>query len=51
MCNAYFETIFNWKIEYIQKIAKYYKVDVINFHDDYGAADRMFMNHCHASLC
>ncbi len=42
-CNAYFETLLNWKIEYIKKIAKYYQVDVINFHDDYGAADRMFM--------
>ncbi len=42
-CNAYFETLFNWKIEYIKKIAEYYDVDVINFHDDYGAADRMFM--------
>ncbi len=43
-CNAYFETMFNWKIEYIKKIAQYYDVDVINFHDDYGAADRMFMS-------
>lgn len=43
-CYDFFEAMFNWKIEYIQKIKQYYEVDVINFHDDYGAADRMFMN-------
>lgn len=43
-CSAYFETLFNWKVEYIRKIRQYYDMDVINFHDDYGAADRMFMN-------
>ncbi len=40
---AYMKAAFDWKIKYVQKIAKYYDVDVINEHDDYGAADRMFM--------
>lgn len=43
-CSAYFETLFNWKIEYLKKIKQYYDIDIINFHDDYGAADRMSMN-------
>lgn len=43
-CKEYFKTMFDWKIEYIKKIARYYDMDVINFHDDYGTADRMFMN-------
>lgn len=43
-CDAFFEAMFNWKIAYIKKIKQYYDIDVINFHDDYGAADRMFMN-------
>jgi hypothetical protein len=42
-CYAYFKAVADWKVEYFKKIAKYYKVDVINAHDDYGAADRMFM--------
>lgn len=42
-CEAYFKTMFDWKIKYIKKIAKYYKMDVINAHDDYGTADRMMM--------
>lgn len=42
-CDAYFEAAFNWKIEYMKKIHQYYDVDVVNCHDDYGAADRMFM--------
>lgn len=43
-CYEYFKAIADWKIEYFKKIAKYYKVDVINAHDDYGAVDRMFMS-------
>lgn len=43
-CQEYFKAMFDWKIEYIKKIAQYYDMDVINFHDDYGTADRMFMN-------
>lgn len=43
-CEAYFEAVFNWKIEYVKRIGRYYDIDVINAHDDYGTADRMFMN-------
>lgn len=42
-CYEYFKAMADWKITYFKKIAKYYKVDVINAHDDYGTADRMFM--------
>lgn len=43
-CKEYFHAVADWKIEYFKKIAKYYKVDVINAHDDYGSNDRMFMS-------
>jgi hypothetical protein len=43
-CYEYFKAIADWKIEYFKKIAKHYKVDVINAHDDYGSKDRMFMS-------
>ncbi|WKY48182.1 uroporphyrinogen decarboxylase family protein [Eubacteriaceae bacterium ES3] len=43
-CYEYFKAVADWKIEYFKKIAKYYKVDVINGHDDYGSKDRMFMS-------
>lgn len=43
-CGAFFSTMADWKIKYIKKIAKHYKVDVINAHDDYGSNDRMFMS-------
>lgn len=42
-CYEFFGAIADWKIKYFKKIKKYYKVDVINAHDDYGSADRMFM--------
>lgn len=37
---------FLWRrgVKYYEKIAKYYKADIINQHDDYGANDRMFMS-------
>lgn len=43
-CAEYFHAVADWKIEYIKKIAQYYDIDVINFHDDYGAKDRLFMS-------
>lgn len=43
-CYEYIKAIEDWEIEYFKKIAKYYNVDVINAHDDYGARDRMFMS-------
>jgi hypothetical protein len=43
-CYEYFKAAADWKIAYFKKIAKYYKVDVINAHDDYGSADRLFMS-------
>lgn len=43
-CHEYFKAMADWKIKYFKKIAKYYDVDVINAHDDYGSNDRMFMS-------
>ena len=43
-CKAYFHAIADYKIAYFKKIAKYYKVDIINAHDDYGTNDRLFMS-------
>jgi hypothetical protein len=43
-CKEYFHAMADWKIAYFRKIAKYYKADIINAHDDYGANDRMFMS-------
>ncbi|MDR1902126.1 MAG: hypothetical protein LBQ88_07605 [Treponema sp.] len=42
-CSEFFGAVADYKIKYFRKIAKYYKVDVINAHDDYGMNDRMFM--------
>lgn len=42
-CAAFFSAIADYKIAEIQKIAKYYPVDVINAHDDYGMANGLFM--------
>ena len=42
-CKAFFHAIADYKIAYFNKIAKYYPVDVINAHDDYGTGDRLFM--------
>ena len=43
-CKEYFHAMADYKIAYFKKIAQYYKVDVINAHDDYGTNDRLFMN-------
>lgn len=43
-CHEYFKAMADWKIKYFKKIAKYYDVDIINAHDDYGSNDRMFMS-------
>lgn len=43
-CKAYFHAMADFKIAYFDKIAKYYKVDVINAHDDYGSSNRLFMS-------
>ncbi|SDI53395.1 uroporphyrinogen decarboxylase family protein [Desulfosporosinus hippei] len=43
-CREYFKAMADWKIEYLKKIGKYYDLDVIMFHDDYGTNDRMFMS-------
>ncbi len=43
-CKGFFQAMADYKIAYINKIAKYYKVDVINAHDDYGTSDRLFMS-------
>ena len=43
-CFQFFSAMADYKIEFFKKIAKYYPVDVINAHDDYGASDRMFMS-------
>lgn len=43
-CEAYFSAMADFKIKYFEKIAKYYKMDVINAHDDYGSNDRLFMS-------
>lgn len=42
-CKEFFKAMADYKIAYIKKIAKYYKVDVIEAHDDYGTNDRLFM--------
>lgn len=38
------ETITDYKVKLIGIIGKYYKPDVLCFHDDYGANDRMLMS-------
>lgn len=43
-CYEFFGAVADYKIEYFKKIAANYPVDVIAAHDDYGAADRMFMS-------
>ena len=43
-CKEYFHAMADYKIAYIKKIAKYYKVDVIMAHDDYGTNDGLFMS-------
>lgn len=43
-CDAFFGAVADFKIKYIEKIAKYYDMDVINAHDDYGTKDRMLMS-------
>lgn len=43
-CFEFFSAVADHKIKYFKKIKEYYPVDVINAHDDYGTADRMFMS-------
>lgn len=43
-CADYFRAIAEWKAQYFHKVATYYPVDVINSHDDYGSANRLFMS-------
>ena len=43
-CREYFHAMADWKIEYFKKIGKYYDMDILNAHDDYGSNDRMFMS-------
>ncbi len=43
-CSEFFSAMADYKIKYFEKIAKYYNVDVINAHDDYGSNDRLFMS-------
>ena len=39
----FISAVADYKCAYFHKIATYYKADGINAHDDYGAADRLFM--------
>lgn len=43
-CYDFFGAMADYKIKYFEKIHQYYKVDIINAHDDFGANDRMFMS-------
>lgn len=43
-CEALFSAIADHKIRYFEKISKYYDVDVVECHDDYGSNDRSFMS-------
>lgn len=36
-CFDFFSAMADYKIKYFQIIKKYYPVDIINAHDDYGA--------------
>ncbi len=41
---ALVDAIADYKIELVKRIAKYYKPDIMNMHDDFGGADRMLMS-------
>lgn len=43
-CEEFFSAMADFKIKYFEKIAKYYDLDVINAHDDYGSNDKLFMS-------
>lgn len=43
-CSDFFSAMVDYKIEFYKKIKQYYKADLINQHDDFGGADRMFMS-------
>lgn len=43
-CSDFFSAMVDYKIAYYKKIKQYYKVDIINQHDDWGSADRLFMS-------
>jgi hypothetical protein len=43
-CGAFFSAVADFKINYIEKIAKFYDMDVINAHDDFGTYDRLMMS-------
>ena len=40
-CKDFFHAMADWKIEYFKKIGKYYDIDILNAHDDYGSNDLM----------
>ena len=37
------EWIANYKVAIIERVKKYYNPDIIQFHDDYGNTNNMFM--------
>lgn len=43
-CIEFTRAIADHKIRLIDKVARYYNVDVFNMHDDYGMNDNMFMS-------
>lgn len=43
-CDAFFGAVAEHKIKYIEKIARYYDIDVINAHDDYGSNQNLLMS-------
>jgi len=43
-CYDFFGAMADHKIAYYKKVKQYYRVDLINGHDDYGTNDRMFMS-------
>ena len=43
-CSEFFSAMVDYKIAFYKKIKQYYKVDIINQHDDLGSADRLFMS-------
>ncbi len=41
---ALVDAIADYKIELVKRFAKYYRPDIMNMHDDFGASDRMLMS-------
>lgn len=42
-CKDFMEWIANYKVAIIERVKKYYNPDIIQFHDDYGNTNNMFM--------